>query len=60
MSMTLLGGRAEFIIEVVWKCVIGMTDIIYINEARKPGKINGFDNLILWKERIICLKSVSS
>ena len=44
MSMTLLGGRAEFIIEVVWKCVIGMTDIIYINEVRKIGKINGFDN----------------
>ena len=42
MSMTPLGGRAEFIIAVVWKCVISMTDIIYINEARKPGKINGF------------------
>ena len=55
-----MGGRAEFIIAVVWKCVIGMTDIIYINEARKPGKINGFDNLILCKERIICRKSVSS
>ena len=25
MSMTLLGGRAEFIIEVVWKCVMSMT-----------------------------------